>query len=103
MELTWHLRCVNGDLVRVDKEDWDKLKGLVWYSSKIGVCRKEACLTTKALVRTVYLHRELLGNPEGLYVGFKDGNKLNCRRENLFTWAPGRKREALARLGIVTE
>lgn len=100
---TWYLQCVNGNLVQVDKEDWEQLKGLVWYSSKVGVCRKEACLETKTQVRTVYLHRELMGEPEGLYVGFKDGDKLNCRRQNLFTFEPGRKRAALARLGIATE
>lgn len=32
---------------------------------------------------TVLLHRELMGNPKGLKVIFKDGDSLNCTMKNL--------------------
>ncbi len=32
---------------------------------------------------TVYLHRFIAGEPEGLHVDHRDGDGLNCRRDNL--------------------
>lgn len=89
------LVCVNGAVALIDPEDQARLHGYTWYASSIGVSRKEG-------KRTIYLHREVMGEPAGLYVGFKNENKLDCRRENLFVFEPGKRKEALARLLEVT-
>lgn len=87
--------CYNDDIAYVDSEDFEELNQHLWYSTKIGVMRNEA---DSPYDRTVYLHREVMGEPEGLCVGFLDGDKRNCCKDNLFVFQPGKKREALARL-----
>jgi hypothetical protein len=89
------LQCHNGDLAWVDDDQWEELNEHHWYSTKIGVFRHEPDEGPKP--RSVYLHREVMGNPQGLFVGFVDGDKRNCQRGNLFTYEPGKKHEALAR------
>jgi hypothetical protein len=88
------IECHNGDLAWVDDDLWEGLHGFHWFSTKRGVFRKEPDTPHP---RSVYLHREVLGVPSGVYVGFGDGDRLNCRRSNLYAFEPGKKAEALAR------
>jgi hypothetical protein len=92
------LECHNGELAWVDDDQWEAFNEFHWYSTKVGVFRKEP---DSPHPRSVYLHREVLDAGNGVYVGFLDGDKRNCRRGNLFTYEPGKKKQALlARLGL---
>lgn len=88
------IECHNGDLAWVDDDQWDEFQPFHWFSTKRGVFRKEPDTPHP---RSVYLHREVLAAPAEVYVGFLDGDRLNCRRSNLFPFEPGKKAEALAR------
>jgi hypothetical protein len=67
----------------IDNEDYDKIRGISWYSwrSKNGryYVRGYANVTKPTWV---LLHRVLLDNPRGL-IDHIDGNPLNNKRSNL--------------------
>lgn len=86
------IRCVNMQVALVDEEDWERLCRYTWYAASIGVHRKDHA------GKTIYLHREVMNAPEGMHVGFRDENKLNCIKANLYLFPPGRGPATLARL-----
>lgn len=62
----------------IDKDDVEAVSRARWYRSSRGYAAKSA--------PDVYLHSFLL--PGAAMISFKDGNKLNCRRENLRPCTP---------------
>lgn len=63
----------------IDAEDVPLVNGRNWRAL---VCPR-ATYAVASGVRTAYLHRTIMGEPEGMEVDHRDGNGLNCRRENL--------------------
>lgn len=74
-----------GKVALVDAEDFERLSQYKWHYSKRGYAarghywkeegkRKHTCIT---------MHREIMGNPLGLDVDHKDGNKLDNQKANL--------------------
>lgn len=78
----------NNKFVVIDDEDYDLVKNYRWFACK---CSK------KYYARTYYIQDENLGDrkslliqhlivgkpPKGKRLSFKDGNSLNCQRNNL--------------------
>jgi|SRR5579872_1604911 len=86
------IRLTDGSEVWVDADVYDSLKDRIWH-------RYNGCaMTVLPDGKHHFLHREVMGSPRGLYITFKDGDKLNCRRNNLVTFHPGTKHAVLAEL-----
>ena len=81
--------------IHVDPDIYERLGHFTWYALMDGTARR---ITDDGYQ---LLHREIMGNPEGLFVGFLDEDRTNCRRENLFSFPPGRGR--LVRRQVLTE
>jgi len=62
----------------VDIDDFCVLKDNVWFLANTGYAEKATCKEPPTL-----LHRILMGDPAGLLVDHKNGNKLDNRRVNL--------------------
>lgn len=62
----------------IDKDDAEAVSGKRWYKSSRGYAAKSAS--------NIYLHSFLM--PDAVMIDFKDGDKLNCRRENLRSCTP---------------
>lgn len=75
-----------GKFAIVDDRDFKSLSAFKWYARKAkhtfyavrNTHRKEG-----GTRRTVYLHRDLLDLPVGIFTDHKDGNGLDNRRNNL--------------------
>lgn len=63
-------------------DDFAALALLKWYFDKDGYVRRSRYDSTSRSLKNITLHREVMGQPDGL-VDHKDGNKLDCRRTNL--------------------
>lgn len=72
----------------VDVEDYERFCHYTWHKAD-GFVR-----TVLADGQKIALHRELMGNPKGMYVSFLDGDRLDCRKKNLFAFRPGKKKQA---------
>jgi hypothetical protein len=78
-----------GKVAIIDAEDAPRVLSLKWYAMKCGDNRYYArtAIRTGSRKRNKYvailLHRLILSAPPGVDVDHKDGNGLNCRRENL--------------------
>lgn len=79
LPLTW-----GGKVALIDDDVYEWAKHHKWYvqcsvtsfyaSRKVG---------ESPLVKTVYLHREVMNAPDGVMVDHIDGNGLNCTRDNM--------------------
>lgn len=87
------LPLVGGGEVLVDPDDYERFKAYTW--SKYNGC---AFTKLPPNDRQVFLHREIMGHPKGLYVGFLNGVRLDCRRSNLYCFVPGMKEETRKQL-----
>ena len=70
----------------VDDEDYERLKGFTWWLTSHGYVSRRYQIGSGHKTRkfvTVYLHREVTGYPENLYVDHKNRNKLDNRKSNL--------------------
>lgn len=76
---TIHLHGKRGGKAFIDAEDVPKVEGQSWsiHTSGVVVCGSG---NGKRLV----LPRVVLGIPSGISVEYHDGDKTNCRKENLF-------------------
>lgn len=88
------LTCFDGELVRVDPDVWEWADGYRWKWSRYGAFRNEPAPVHD---RKVWLHREIMGEPEGIKVGFLDKDPSNCCRGNLFLFREGWNKLARAR------
>lgn len=65
----------------VDDEDYPELIRWKWHCNSDGyVVRTPG---GRGRRKTVFLHHQIVKAPAGARVVFKDGNPLNCRKENL--------------------
>lgn len=72
--------AVSGDEVLVDDADFDALCQMPWYIQKHGLTRYAKTVLDG---KQVYMHRLIMGNPEGMVVDHLDRNGLNNQRSNL--------------------
>jgi hypothetical protein len=73
-----------GKTTKIDKGSFDLVKGFSWYAiscnGKFYAARSDSFAGKK---KTVLLHRQLMGFPDGLEVDHIDGNGLNNTMINL--------------------
>ena len=81
--------------VYIDDADYENVMRFKWHAlirnSKIFVCHREREKNIKSILdrkfkpkhRKVFLHRFLSGAKDYEFVRFRDGDGLNCRRENI--------------------
>ncbi|MDD5006698.1 MAG: HNH endonuclease [Candidatus Omnitrophica bacterium] len=71
-----------GKFVLVDDEDFDRLNKYRWCYNGAGyACRGINIGNGK--VKPIFMHREIIGTPHGMYTDHIDGNKLNNQRFNI--------------------
>jgi hypothetical protein len=66
----------------VDDEDFDRLSQYLWHIST-STKTMYAKAITEVNEKEVYMHREIIGNPNGPQVDHVNGNGLDNRRSNL--------------------
>lgn len=67
----------NGKSVKVDDDDYKKYNHLVWHLSDTGYAVR------RTNGETIRLHRLIMNCPEGLVVDHLNGDKLDCRKNNM--------------------
>lgn len=76
------IELTRGVVAIVDDENFESLAQWRWHTNTQGYA-----VRTKKLpggkTRKVYMHREIMGNPEGVEVDHRNGNTTDNRRENL--------------------
>lgn len=78
------IQLPEGKVALVDDVEFERLNVFKWFLCKAGkgyVCRTKR---TGDEVKRIYMSWELITPPNGFTVKFKDGNPLNCQRENLW-------------------
>lgn len=70
----------NGKFTIVDDNLFNYLSQWKWSVSGNYVLRRKQ---KNKVIKTIFMHRLLMNNPEGLVVDHKNGNKLDNRIENL--------------------
>jgi hypothetical protein len=70
----------NGQMAKVDDEDFDRLDRYSWCPSK-----RPRGTYAKTIIKgkTVLMHRMITGFPHGIRVDHKDGDGLNNQRSNI--------------------
>ena len=68
----------------VSPEDFDKVSGYKWYQHSAGYVFRWRRKDEKQKTKAVYLHKEIMPSASNMTVKFRDDNKLNCVRTNLF-------------------
>lgn len=69
-----------GKFAIVDNDDYEKLLPWKWTFSGGYAYRVK---TVQGKSKKVWLHRFIANTPEGLYTDHINGNRLDCRKENL--------------------
>lgn len=74
-----------GKFTIVDDDDYERFGHLNWHLSHGRAVRRYGKWSreTKGYKGNVWLHREIMGNPEGLFVDHINGNPLDNRKANL--------------------
>ncbi len=84
-----------GGYALVDDEDYERLSVRKWWRSHYGYAVSS---TMRNRVKTTYwLHREVLGDPQGQDVDHINGDRLDCRKSNLRACS---RSENLANMGM---
>lgn len=73
-----YLRLSRGELVRVDREDWNRFSGSSWSAWKTGRMRTRYARSNRKL-----MHREVVNAPKGLVCDHINGNGLDNRKSNI--------------------
>jgi hypothetical protein len=76
-----------GYVALVDPEDFERFGHLKWAAMPMErsatIYARRSVWGDDGVCRTILLHREIMGNPNGLKVDHRDRDGLNCRRRNL--------------------
>lgn len=77
------LPLTQGKVALVDDADWDLVSAFKWWARQEK--RRPHCwyATRKNAGKTIYLHRFIAGAAVGVDVDHKDGDGLNCQRDNI--------------------
>lgn len=78
----------NGGVALVDDEDYEALSRWTWRRDYKGYARRTYyggyyLADGKKKVRTMTMHRQIMGNERGVQYDHINGNKLDCRKSNL--------------------
>ena len=82
-EISLHGRYAGGGVAVVDDVDYDRVAAVRWYPTRTGYA------WGRVGGRMTLLHRDLLGAGAGVMVDHVNGDRLDCRRENLRVATPG--------------
>jgi hypothetical protein len=75
---------IKGYPVEVDDEDAERVSAYSWWvSSSTEIDCHVICFSAKINKKITKLHRFIMGDPIGLVVDHRDGNRLNNRKSNL--------------------
>ncbi len=89
------MRTINltqGQVTLVDDEDYELFNALHWYAGRDQNGQFRARLVVTKGRNAVYLHRWIMGCPNGL-VDHRDGNPLNNQKANLRVAGRGENRQ----------
>lgn len=84
--MTRELTLYSGDIALVDDDVYDRVSGYRWLLHKrAGTARAYAYRVAKEghAKQQYSLQREVAQGPPGMQVRFRNGNGLDCRRDNL--------------------
>jgi hypothetical protein len=80
--MTKEIRLANNrGVVIVDDEDFEWAGNRNWCLSAGGYASRG--ITTKGKKETVFMHREIMNTPKGMFTDHINGNKMDNRRKNL--------------------
>jgi hypothetical protein len=74
------IKAIGGELILLDQEDLYKVKQYQWHTSSKGVVYR---LNPEGTPKHVQLARSVTGASSEQVVVHRNGNRLDCRRENL--------------------
>lgn len=78
-----------GKVALVDDEDFARVNAFKWSAVRMQIGNGKAHWYAKRCIRhdgttfSIFLHRFILGVPDGLHVDHEDGNGLNCQKANM--------------------
>lgn len=75
----WHEKGI----IEVSNKDHKSLSNVKWTIGKFGSHKYAYRLTQRPNRKTIFMHREIMGFPEGMEIDHIDGNGLNNKRSNL--------------------
>jgi hypothetical protein len=89
-----------GKKTLVDDQDFDWLNQFKWhYNARCYAVRTEY----KPKKHTIFMHREIIKTPKGLFTDHKNGNTLDNRRDNLrVATSKDNQRNQKVRLGSIS-
>jgi hypothetical protein len=77
-----NIPLTQGKVAIVDDEDYEHLRKFKWMA--LGNARKYAARTVRdPIQRAVFIHRIVMGNPDGMQVDHINGDTMDNRKENL--------------------
>ncbi|MFA6573715.1 MAG: AP2/ERF family transcription factor [Patescibacteria group bacterium] len=81
------IELTRGFKTQVDDEDYDILNKSKWFAQLIGksVYAARNGKDENGKRKYIYMHREILGDPEGVLIDHREGVGLNNQRSNLRT------------------
>lgn len=81
-----YIQLTKGLSALVDEADYEKFNQFNWCAHPNGHGKKFYAVRrskTDGKSREIYLHREIMEDPHGMFVDHINGNTLDCRRENM--------------------
>ncbi len=79
-----HIRLNKGFVVMVDNRDFDELSKFTWFVNHNGYAvRAHPREHGKKRPAAIFMHRQILGVPDGLFTDHINGDTLDNRRCNL--------------------
>lgn len=87
-EIAKEIKLTKGMVAIVDAEDFDRINKSRWQTLKRKGCnrfdyRAMRGVRKNGVKKTIYMHREIMGNPEGMTIDHINGNPLDNRKANL--------------------
>lgn len=81
-----YIQLTKGLSALVDDADYEKFNKFNWSAHPNGIGKKYYAIRKQKLdgkYKEIYLHREIMDAPTGMFVDHINGNALDCRKENM--------------------
>jgi hypothetical protein len=81
-----NIPLTQGQFVLVDDNDFERVNAFKWHAAYFEAQRSfyaKRAVWRDGKYRTLFLHRFLMGEPQGMEVDHRNGDTLDCRRKNL--------------------